>query len=322
MNQSIEFWNFVRNSIEKSGKVAFLKVVASKGSSPGRQGFMLAVNDSVEIRGTVGGGVMEFNAVENALKKLRSDDTTNSIQVLLHKKNVPNGSGLICSGSQTIADFILTEKDISTISKMITALELRLDGLFQMSPDGLTFDETKNNPEQYFVNYISDYNWLYQENYGQPETIYIFGGGHVGLAISKIFSVLDFYTIVFDNRPEAPTVVSNTFADQIIIGPFNETGQYVQEGMKSYAIIVSSQGLTDIESLAQVIQKKMKYIGLMGSETKKHFIFKTLIDRGISRELFNQVIAPVGIEISSNTPEEIAISVAAEIIKIKNSQSS
>jgi len=318
MKRSLEFWNFILTNLCADNNVALIKVFESNGASPGKQGFMLAVNDKKDIYGTVGGGIMEYDGVERSVEKLLANDSSISVRELQHKIRVPNSSGLMCSGVQTNADFTLSDKDIPVVEKILAALESREDGLLRFTPRGLEFDASKTNPQQYSYRFTSEQDWLFEENYGHPDTIYVFGGGHVGLAICQIFAALDFYVVVFDERPDALTMKKNTFAHEKIVGPFEEGGKYVQEGNHSYVIISTSKAPTDLLSLEQVIDKKVRYKGLMGSGVKIKWIYKKLTEKGISPDLFQDVHAPVGIPIESNTPEEIAVSIAAEIIKIKN----
>ena len=319
MKKSKEFWNFILSNLKAGNNVSLIKVFESNGASPGKQGFMLAVNAQKDIKGTIGGGIMEYDGVERAVQRLQNNDSSVTLRELQHKIHVPNSSGLMCSGIQTNTDYTLTLKDIATVEKIITALETKKDGQLRFTPQGMEFFPEKTNPQRYVYSFVSEQEWCYEENYGQPDTVYVFGGGHVGLAICQLFAFLDFYVVVFDERPEVITMKNNHFAHEKIVCPFTEAGQYVREGDHSYAIISTSKAPTDMLSLEQVINKTLKYKGLMGSGVKIKWIYKKLKDKGIAPELFEEVHAPVGLPIAGNTPEEIAVSIAAEIIKIKNS---
>lgn len=319
MKRDIEFWNFILSNLKAGNKVALIKVFESNGASPGKQGFMLAVNEQKNIKGTIGGGIMEYDGVERAVQRLADNDTTITLRELQHKIRVPNSSGLMCSGIQTNTDYTLTLKDITTVEKILTALDEKRDGQLRFTPLGIEFHPEIVNAQRYVYHFVSEQDWYFEENYGQPDTVYVFGGGHVGLAVCQMFAFLDFYVVVFDERPDVITMANNHYAHEKIVGPFTEAGQYVREGDHSYAIISTSKAPTDMLSLEQVINKKLKYKGLMGSGVKIKWIYKKLKDKGIDPALFDEVHAPVGLPIESNTPEEIAVSIAAEIIKIKNS---
>ena len=96
-------------------------------------------------------------------------------------------------------------------------------------------------------------------------------------------------------------------------------GGYINEGDTSYVVVVTSEFSTDKAAIKSVINKKFKYLGLMGSSSKINKIFAELKNEGIGFSQLERIHTPIGIEISGETPEEIAISIAAEIIKVKHS---
>jgi xanthine dehydrogenase accessory factor len=166
--------------------------------------------------------------------------------------------------------------------------------------------------------YNSDEDWQYTEAIGLPLISYIAGGGHVGLAVSRVMKTLGFYVVVFDHRKDVFTIKQNEFADEIIITKYEDIGNRIIEGERSYIIIVTPMHTGDKDTLKSVIHKNVKYIGMMGSKRKIKSIFDALLKEDIDNELFKKVHTPIGIEIEAETPEEIAISIAAEIIKVKN----
>ena len=132
-------------------------------------------------------------------------------------------------------------------------------------------------------------------------------------------STLDFYVVTFDQREDIMTMKQNTFSHKKIITDYSKVNEHIREKNKSYAIIVTPNHDGDKEALKSIIGMKLKYIGMMGSLKKSESIFKHLTEEGVDPKLFSKVNTPVGVEIEAESPEEIAISVAAEIIKIKNS---
>jgi len=148
--------------------------------------------------------------------------------------------------------------------------------------------------------------------------VYIIGGGHVGLALSRILSTLDFYVVVIDDRPDIDTLKKNSFADEIICKSYLEVDKLIPEGDSVYIVIMTAGHKADRLVLEKLINKSVKYLGMMGSRGTVDEIFSSLQKKGISKELFRKVRAPIGIQINSHTPEEIAVSICAELIKIKN----
>ncbi|HMQ67576.1 MAG TPA: XdhC family protein, partial [Ignavibacteria bacterium] len=142
------------------------------------------------------------------------------------------------------------------------------------------------------------------------------GGGHVGYALSRVLSLLDFYTVVVDDRSGLKTFSKNKYADELIPESYDKLGKIVKDN--SFVIIVTTGFESDKKALLQIINKDLKYIGLMGTTAKIKKISSELIKSGIKKAVLNKIHAPIGIDIGSDTPEEIAISITAELIKIKN----
>jgi xanthine dehydrogenase accessory factor len=313
------FWLFLKNEIQTTGKAALVKVVKSEGPSPGKRGFMMAVAQSGAIRGTIGGGVMESNIIDETLQILSSDEKKLSYRVLEHKKNVPNASGLICSGLQVVVIAVLTSADIYSIDSILKYLSQRKAGGLTLSSEGFVFNTEVNSAEQFQYNYTDDQHWLFIERYGRPDTVYVFGSGHVGLSVCKLFKTLNFYVVAIDHRQDAPTVKGNSYADEIHIMPYSQAAALVEEGAESFVVIVTSDRDSDLLSLQTLIHKQVRYIGLMGSDSKIGSIFKDLKKSGVDGEELKKINAPIGIPISSNTPDEIAVSILAQVIQERNS---
>jgi len=133
-------------------------------------------------------------------------------------------------------------------------------------------------------------------------------------------STLDFFVVTFDQRDDIITMRENTFSNKKIITNYSVVNKFIRESKKSYVVIVTPNHDGDKEALKSIIGMNLKYIGLMGSSKKSNSIFNHLESEGVDSSLFKKVYTPVGLEIEAESPEEIAVSIAAEIIKIKNQQ--
>jgi len=312
-------WKFVQENLANKKKVILTVVLESKGSSPGKAGFKIAVAEGNKFVGTIGGGQMELNLMWECKELFRAKDKFNIYSKLYHSEKVKKlRSGLICEGNQTNFICMLDKSDLKIIKSIILSYEKNKKGLLVVTPNGLKIKYGKTNSEHIYFKYSSASKWIYQENIGLKDTIYIFGGGHVGLALSKQMKLLNYEVIVFDDRENVQTIIENRSADKIIITPFNKISRHIMEGNYSYAAIVTSALPTDKLVLKQIIGKRLKYIGLMGSKAKLKRIFSELKSEGVDEKYFNKVNAPIGLEINSNSVEEIAVSIAAQIIQIKN----
>jgi xanthine dehydrogenase accessory factor len=320
MANEVEFWGFLQEAVNKDGAAVFCKVVSAEGSSPGIPGFSMAVNAAGEIRGTVGGGIMEYNMIQEALRVIGQESLKTELKIQRHKKNVLHSSGLLCSGTQLLAFVRLDASHQPILKKIVTNLKNRVDGLLEISDEKFDYAAEAGDVASIRTFSQDENHWEYKELYGRPDTAYIFGGGHVGLAVSKIMSAIGYYVVVFDPRKDVHTIQNNVYADEIIICDFSEAGTYVEGGLKSYAIVVSADRVSDSLSLKSILHKPFVYIGAMGSASKIAFIMRELRNAGFSQEQMNSIHAPIGLEINSESVDEIAISIAAQIIQIRNSK--
>jgi xanthine dehydrogenase accessory factor len=305
-------WNFIHTHLKQQTAVILLVVTESQGSSPGRQGFMMAIADNLEFEGSIGGGIMEIKLVEKAKSLLKKGIETPEIMFQYHDKtHTSNQSGMICSGHQVIAFVPLNTGKLEFIHGIVMGkihtISINMDGIFDGSQNSNGFK------------YHTEREWTYTQTIDSKSIIHIIGGGHVGLALSEAMKFLGFYVIVYDDRHELQTLGINHFADKISIVPnYSQLGEYISEGQNEYAVVMTVGYRTDKQVIKQLIDKSFKYLGLLGSDAKIKSLLYELEQEGIARDKIVKIKTPVGLNINSKTPQEIAISIAAEIILEKN----
>lgn len=146
----------------------------------------------------------------------------------------------------------------------------------------------------------------------------IVGGGHVGYALYKIASLLDFDITIFEDREEFLTPERFPLAKELVLGNVRETLKNYKIDENSYIVIVSRSHNYDQESLEEVVNSNAKYIGSMGSKRKIITMMDNLRELGFLEESLNKVYAPIGLNIAAESPEEIAMSIMSEILLVKN----
>ncbi len=149
-----------------------------------------------------------------------------------------------------------------------------------------------------------------------PE-LFIFGGGHVGQCIAAAASTLGFQITVVDDRIRYANVDRFPSARALHTGPWEETFAQLPVSDSSYIVIATRGHQQDLACLRFALQTPAKYVGLLGSLRKTRLLFESLGREGVAEKEFDRVYAPVGIEIGSETPEEIAVSVAAELVAVR-----
>lgn len=159
---------------------------------------------------------------------------------------------------------------------------------------------------------------IFIDVYKQKPKLLISGGGHVGYELYKAASLLDFDIVIFDDREEFLNKDRFPLAKEIILGPMNENLKNYKMDKNTYIVIVTRGHGLDQECLQAVIGADVKYIGSMGSKRKIKIMMDNLKELGFPKEELSKIYAPIGLDIASNKPSEIAISILGEILQIKN----
>jgi xanthine dehydrogenase accessory factor len=325
-NKDIAFWTFIEDKIKAKMPIAYMQVVESIGSSPGRQGFKMVVNTEGPLLGSIGGGIMEFKLVEYAHSCLKKGDTKPFLKQQIHNKSSSkNQSGMICSGEQTVLFYFFQEEDLDTISKIIACLSQNTveherrnpaiggKGCISFSNKGFDFSENRNNENKLFIK--DSKSWSYTENLIQQKQLYILGSGHCALALSRQMSLLsDFHIHLFDNRDDLNTYKNNTFAHKKEVIDFENMGEKIPTGEDVFVVIMSFGYRTDAQILRGLFGKHFAYIGMLGSEAKIKKMFTDFENDGYDKAYLDKIHAPIGLIPHTKTPEEIAVSIAAQII--------
>ncbi len=149
--------------------------------------------------------------------------------------------------------------------------------------------------------------------------LYIFGGGHIALSLARMGKLVGFNITVIDDRADFASAERFPEADVILAEDFTKSFPKLKIDKSSYIVIVTHGHQHDEVVLEWAVGTPAKYIGMIGSKTKNETIFSHLLARGISREQMDRAHAPIGLEIEAQTPEEIAVSILAEVIKVRRS---
>lgn len=150
-----------------------------------------------------------------------------------------------------------------------------------------------------------------------PPTLYLFGGGHISLTLAEVGKLLNFKVAVIDDRADYANTQRFPDADLVLTEDFGQAFTKLKIAKTGYIVIVTRNHKTDQQVLELALTAPAKYIGMIGSKSKIKTVFSNLRAKGISKELLDTVHTPIGLEIYAETPEEIAISILAEIIKVK-----
>lgn len=324
MNRDLEIWQFAAEKLRQNESLILLVVVESSGSSPGRQGFKMIVSAD-EMRGSIGGGVMEVSLVSLAQGKSKKVKGKIEAEIIeqIHRKNVPNSSGMICSGRQKVILFELNSAHLKTIERIIYALGNQKTCRLQISNSEFQISDlpskTGTQNTDFHFSQKSENEFIYEENLGFKHKLYIVGGGHCALALSEIMAKMDFHISLFDDRQDLNTLVKNDFVhEKRIIETYEKIGEFIESGANVYVVVMTLGYKFDEIVIRSLLDKNFKYFGVLGSKSKMKTLLLSLEKEGFDKDDLKQIKTPIGLPINSHTPEEISVSIAAEIISVKN----
>jgi xanthine dehydrogenase accessory factor len=335
--------------LDRGEKAAMSTIISSKGSLPMSEKSKMLVTPEGQIIGTVGGGCLEADVWAEARRVM--EEGKSSIQQFILTEKYAGESGLNCGGiveilteplparGREIFETILELKDTCHRGTLVTILtdharfpegsrKLLLcdDGsiigsLGDASLEAFVLEEGQKilQGEQFA---ILDYELddgsklrLFMEPVLPTPTVYVFGGGHVSFFVVRAAKLAGFKVKVIDDRPAFANQERFPEADEAIVMEFDQVREAFDFGVDDYVILVTRGHQHDQHILEQIYDCHARYIGMIGSKSKISKMWQRLEAKGIDRKYLDRVHAPIGLNIGADSPEEIAISVVAELIR-------
>lgn len=320
--KSLLVWKKVVELLDGGRPVALLLVARTRGSGPGRAGSLMAVAHG-ETLGTVGGGRMEAELSHRAQEKLRTGDRTPEKTVHRHMEgdggSLPTAesvpSGMVCSGSQTTLTVPMTPSMREEADRAVEILGSGGTGTLEVTGKTLSVTEG-NHADSHRLVTRQDGGWSYRGPLGAVDTVYIAGGGHVGRELAALLSGLSFLPVIID--PRERDFLKDPPDCKWLTAPFREAHGHIMDGEHSWVVIMTPEHRSDAEVLRSLLEKELRYVGMMASRAKRDAIYSDLLDRGVAHSRLERVHCPAGMAIGSRTPEEIAVSIAAELIRVRS----
>lgn len=308
--------------LAQGGRVVLASVLATRGSMPRHAGARMALLPSGEFVGTVGGGRVE-QMTEEAMRKAALNPSDASLTWLTHSI-----TQMACGGDALVGVRVLEGADDTVlIGKLIDKQKESKPFLWREhweNPAAVTreivdLDALAAGDASARVDVPSwdEKSKLYCEPMGQDPVAYVFGAGHVGRALVPVLASIGFKVAVFDDRPEFVVPERLPMADFLYTGDFKQLTDQVQPGKRDYVVVTTHGHSADIEVLAQVAAGDPAYVGCIGSRGKAAFVRRTLQEMGCTQEYAERVHLPIGEDILAVTPGEIAVSIAAQMIRCR-----
>ncbi len=321
----------IRAALARGENTVLCTVLASSGSAPRGAGARIAVFADGHASGTIGGGAVERIAAEQALELLRTGE--NLLRTFRLSRNQVCDIGMICGGDVTVYYQILKPEELPFADALLEMLGSGENGWLLMKMDANASVRMGLYDERHGLRFLSGISMealrpmllaraVYREGeeswYVEPVSragrVYIFGGGHVGRALVPVLAGVEFRVTIFDNRPDFAKQEVYPDADCVILGDYQDIREKVCIGPEDYVVIMTPGHQADRAVLLQAMRTDATYIGCIGSRKKIAATNAFLMENGIPEEALTRIHAPIGLPIQAETPAEIAISVAAELI--------
>lgn len=292
--------------IEKESAILAL-IVRKTGSTPRSPGtFMLITKD--KIYGTISGGVEEYQAIKKA-RSLIDEKKSELIHYTVDNKKAGD-LGMVCGGENDVYFRYFDKKDY----KLVKEINEKINNNDNLT---LIYDiETSNieiTEDEKIKNKLVDDRYFYL-NLKQKGRVYVFGAGHVSQALVPVLIYLGFDVTVIDDRKEF--LSEDKFPSKVTLKNLDFKNMDIEITNSDYCVIMTRGHKYDEICIRYSLKNaNPRYIGCMGSSKKANLVKENLLKDNYNIE---NLYLPVGIDINSETPEEIAISVAAQMIKIKN----
>jgi xanthine dehydrogenase accessory factor len=349
------FVTLVNEELKKGNDLCLATIAKRSGSAPRSSGASMLVLADGSIKGTIGGGKLEGDVHQEACRCLE-ENQAKLLHFSLKGKDISD-SEMLCGGNVDVflepvmaadiaareiyqAAAALAQKGgqglllthalagpLKTLKgrKLLLALDREPIGGIDDYPGAASDilpELERHIAERPFGLHELDLpsgqkiTCLWEAVLADP-TVYLFGAGHVSLQVAKLAKMVGFKLVVMDDRKDFANRERFPQADDIWVNDYQDVLNGKNLGEDAYLVILTRGHMYDKEVLSQAIRKNAKYVGMIGSSRKRKAIYRALLDEGVSQETLDKVYSPIGEPIKAETPEEIAVSIVAELIKVR-----
>jgi xanthine dehydrogenase accessory factor len=324
--------------------VATATVVATQGSTPRGVGAKMVVRPSGEIVGTIGGGCGEAAVCQAAMSTI--DDGDRHTMRLDLTDDVTLDTEMVCGGVMSVFIDLWDERDLEflraankgfkeskklALATPVSSAQARPRRL--IFPDGQTVGTLGDEKVDAWVTSqalealtegssrtVTDplkAMEIFIEVQIPPPTLIVAGGGHIAVPLARLGTMMGFRVVVLDDRPAFANRERFPEADEVLAADFGETLSTYPINDQTYVAIMTRGHSHDMACLLQVIESPVAYIGMIGSRRRVRGVLELVKAEGFSEESLARVHAPIGLNIRAQTPEEIALSIMAEVVRAR-----
>jgi len=324
-------------------------IIKHAGSTPRSVGSKMFVRRDGSIIGSIGGGLVEFE-MQKLAREIFESRKARIVTVDLTGEDAATTDQMICGGRlEFLVEYLAaTAEGAKQMRQLVTSLQEGKKGYLIKPLD--TGGDTVSRMEYCLVrrdkqdlgSFPGPESWIplltaesarkkspvvaevdgkrfFVDPSFLPGTVYLFGAGHVSRPVAELAAMVDFRTVVLDDRAEFANEERFPKADQIIVVPsYDNLFAGLEVERDSYLVIVTRGHLHDKTVLEQSLRTRAGYIGMIGSKRKQHLLYEELMGKGFAEDDLKRVHNPIGLDIHAETPEEIAVSIVAQLVLVRS----
>ncbi|MCF2151657.1 XdhC family protein [Desmonostoc muscorum LEGE 12446] len=307
----LDFYQQLAKTLKKSA-VVLATVTNTKGSTPREIGAKMFISADGKTVGTIGGGAGEAKVYQQALQLLK----TGKKQIVeIDLSGVPQRQTQgVCGGTmQVLLELWSGFESLNLVNQIIDTLtsghSATIITPFHTDEKPYLLQETEVIASLHSTALI--------EPLLPPPTLLIIGAGHIAISLVQIAKIAGFQVIVQDDRPDFATKQRFPDASLVLAEPITSIQEILDKNTSLYVALVTRGYLQDLAALRLLSNYQLPYIGMIGSNKRVSTVYKILQTEGCNQGFLHQIYAPIGLDIGALTPEEIAVSICAELIKVR-----
>ncbi len=344
-----DIYKHLQRVLEERMNSAIACIISRTGSGPREAGAMMLIAEDGLIAGTIGGGLLEAQALDLAQPVIQSGRPL--IETFNLYADAAADDGMICGGTVEVLIDRIYPSDSATVAlyeKLLNNLKHRntvqliisiqedsgriRTGLGLFSPEGAdhgTLPITAKEVESLALKTHGHFPILTESGEQRflvlpvklPEVVFIFGAGHISHVLAPFCQTVGFYSVVIDDRQEFADPKRFPDAGEVlVVGSFPGCFDAIDVDENSFVVVVTRGHSHDREVVSQALKTPAKYIGMIGSRRKRDGIYMMLLKEGFKEDDLKRIYSPIGLDIGAQTPEEIAVSIVAELIAVRKGQ--
>jgi xanthine dehydrogenase accessory factor len=350
VDKNVHLAKVINTQLQANLPLVLVSLVSQQGSAPRHDGTKMVVTVDGKTFGTIGGSLIEAAAIKESRAAIMSQQSKILSYELSGKDTT--SPDMICGGkaeifldyispSATSREFAVKWLEAISRGKDLFILTAFKNSGQSMNVEGYVIIDAECRIISGSVLTESDVSMIKTElhtitttsifSLGETsvmvdrirklKTLYCFGAGHVAVPTAHLASLVGFKVIILDDRPEYSNTARFPDADKtLVVKDFIHALDGLEIDNDSYIIIVTRGHQYDRQVLEQSLKTSAGYIGMISSKRKRAAIFEALMAEGVTKQRLDWVHSPIGLDIDAETPEEIAVSIVAELIQVRNQQ--